>query len=52
VSTDAVHVTWIHVGTTMAADSVGAGLGGVVSGGVVWVTALLVPERLPLASIA
>jgi hypothetical protein len=52
LSNDLVHVRWTHVGNTSAAVSVGAGLGACVSGGVVNVTALLEPERLPPASIA
>jgi hypothetical protein len=34
------------------ADRIGGGLGGVVSGGVVCVTVLLLPDRLPAASTA
>src|SRR5918995_989359 len=41
-----------QVGTTIDAVTVGAGLGAVVSGGVVKVTALLFAERLPAMSIA
>lgn len=52
MSTDSVHVTCTHVGTTIAALSIGAGLGAVVSGGVVKVTLLLLAERLPAASTA
>jgi hypothetical protein len=52
LSTDLVHVMCTHVGTVIAALTVGAGLGAVVSGGVVKVTALLLAERVPMASIA
>jgi hypothetical protein len=51
LSTDCVHETEMRVGHTPLAVIVGA-VGGVVSGGVVWVTTLLVPERLPAASTA
>ena len=51
LSLDCVHETATRVGHTPFAVIVGAD-GGVVSGGVVCVTTLLVLERLPAASTA
>ena len=48
----AVQATEIRVGFTSLTVSTGAGLGAVVSGGVVYETVLLEPDRLPAASTA
>ena len=50
LSTACVHETVIRVGKTACNDTTGAGLGAVVSGGVVCVTLLVGAERLPFAS--
>jgi hypothetical protein len=52
LSTDAVQDTEIRVGYTDVVVSVGAGLGAVVSGGVVSVTLMLGADRWPLTSMA
>src|SRR5829696_2228447 len=45
-----VHETVMRVGQAFTSDTTGAGLGAVVSGGVVWVTLLLGAERCPFTS--
>ncbi|MFC7614138.1 hypothetical protein ACFQV2_11850 [Actinokineospora soli] len=47
-----VHASETRIGWTAVRVSTGAGLGGVVSAGVETVTALLLAERFPFASMA
>jgi hypothetical protein len=52
LSTDFVQEKPARAGLKGVTVSCGAGVGGVTSGGVVWLTVLLLPERLPAASTA
>ena len=51
-STSWVQAIEIVVGATDVTVIVGGGLGGLVSGGVVWLTVLLIIERFPAMSTA